>query len=144
MSTRVAVVEDDEDIAGLVRRHLERTGEYTVAAFGRGEEFLAEVRARMAVAPRLKVALVQPNLDQSLKNRRRDLVAYILGRLVPLTLEADREGADLVAWPIVRGHLQRSLEELKHRIETLPAVRSEAAAGKRRHHIGVPTKARRQ
>ena len=66
-----------------------------------GSLHLAAVRARMAAAPRLKVALVQPNLDQSLKNRRRDHVGYILGRLVPLTLEADREGADLVAWPEV-------------------------------------------
>ena len=52
--------------------------------------------------------------------------------------------ADLVAWPIVRGHLQRSLAELKHRIETLPAVRSEAAAGKRRHHTQGVAKARRR
>ena len=52
--------------------------------------------------------------------------------------------ADLVAWPIVRGHLQRSLEELKHRIETLPAVRSEPAASKRRHRTEGLTKARRQ
>jgi hypothetical protein len=33
--------------------------------------------------------------------------------------------ADLAAWPIVRGHLQRSLETLKHRVETRPPVRSE-------------------
>jgi len=34
--------------------------------------------------------------------------------------------ADLVAWPIVRGHLQRSLQELARRIETPPAARSAA------------------
>jgi len=35
--------------------------------------------------------------------------------------------ADLAAWPIVRGHLQRSLEELKRRVEMRPPVRSELA-----------------
>ena len=42
--------------------------------------------------------------------------------------------ADLVAWPIVRGHLQRSLQELKHRVERQPILRSEPAIGRRRHH----------
>jgi uncharacterized membrane protein len=51
--------------------------------------------------------------------------------------------ADLVAWPIVRGHLQRSLEELKHRVETRPTVRSEPAVGNRRHHIEGARKVRR-
>jgi apolipoprotein N-acyltransferase len=53
----------------------------------------------VAAAPTLTVALVQPNLDQGQKNRARDHVSYVLGRLVPLTQEADRQGADLVAWP---------------------------------------------
>lgn len=48
--------------------------------------------------------------------------------------------ADLVAWPIVRGHLQRSLEELKHRVETLPSVRSAPAVGKRRRHNAGTTR----
>jgi uncharacterized membrane protein len=48
--------------------------------------------------------------------------------------------ADLVAWPIVRGHLQRSLEELKQRVETRPTVRSEPAVDKRRHHAEGVTK----
>lgn len=42
--------------------------------------------------------------------------------------------ADLVAWPIVRGHLRRSLQELKHQVETRPILRSEPAVGRRRHH----------
>jgi DNA-binding response OmpR family regulator len=41
MSTRIFLVEDDPDIAGLVRRHLERSGGFAVSAFGRGDEFLA-------------------------------------------------------------------------------------------------------
>ena len=44
--------------------------------------------------------------------------------------------ADLVAWPIVRGHLQRSLEALKQRVETRPRPRSTTAVGKRRHATG--------
>ena len=51
--------------------------------------------------------------------------------------------ADLVAWPIVRGHLQRSLQELKHRVETWPTVRSESAVDRRRHYTGGLRKARR-
>lgn len=41
MSTRVYVVEDDPDIAALVRRQLERTGEFSVQVFGNGHDFLA-------------------------------------------------------------------------------------------------------
>ena len=52
--------------------------------------------------------------------------------------------ADLVAWPIVRGHLQRSLEKLKHRVEALPPLGSEPAVDKRRHRSERVTKARRQ
>ena len=51
---------------------------------------------------------------------------------------------DLVAWPIVRSHLQRSLEELKHRVETRPSVRSEPAVGKRRHQAERVTELRRR
>ncbi len=64
-----------------------------------GAARLSALRAEVAAAPTLKVALVQPNLDQGQKNRARDHVAYVLGRLLPGTLEADRQGADLVAWP---------------------------------------------
>jgi DNA-binding response OmpR family regulator len=41
MSTHVFVVEDDPDIAGMIRRHLERSGAFHVSVFGRGDEFLA-------------------------------------------------------------------------------------------------------
>jgi len=52
--------------------------------------------------------------------------------------------ADLVAWPIVRGHLQRSLQELARRVEQLPATRSAGAPGKRQHRTGRARTARRQ
>jgi len=64
-----------------------------------GHLHLARVRARMAAAPTVRVAVVQPNVSQDVKNAARDNADYILGRLVPLTVEADRAGADLVAWP---------------------------------------------
>ena len=69
------------------------------AVIAYGEVHLAEVRARAAAAPRLRVALVQGNVDQAVKNVGRSYGAFILGRYVPLTLEADRRGADLVMWP---------------------------------------------
>ena len=40
--------------------------------------------------------------------------------------------ADLIAWPIVRGHLQRSLQALAARLETLPEIRQVAGQGRRR------------
>ncbi|HEX8908279.1 MAG TPA: apolipoprotein N-acyltransferase [Anaeromyxobacteraceae bacterium] len=64
-----------------------------------GELHLAAVRARSAAARRLSVALVQGNVNQSVKNERMSYGAFILGRYLPLTLEADRRGVDLVAWP---------------------------------------------
>jgi apolipoprotein N-acyltransferase len=70
-----------------------------VAVIAGGAVRVASLRARMAAAPSIKVAVVQPNIDQSIKNKARDHRGWILSRLVPLTLEADRAGADLVAWP---------------------------------------------
>ena len=64
-----------------------------------GEVHLATVRARMAAAPELVVGLVQANVNQLLKNEASSHADYILGRLWPLTVQADRAGADLVAWP---------------------------------------------
>jgi apolipoprotein N-acyltransferase len=69
-----------------------------LAAAG-GAARIAWLRGRIAAAPRLAVALVQPNVDQAMKNDARTHAEEILGRLAPLTAEADRRGADLVAWP---------------------------------------------
>jgi len=41
MNVKLFLVEDDADIAGLVCRHLERTGDFEVATFATGREFLA-------------------------------------------------------------------------------------------------------
>lgn len=64
-----------------------------------GQLRLASVRRELEAAPRVKVGIVQPNVDQSVKNSARDHVDEILGRLVPQTLEAEAAGAELVVWP---------------------------------------------
>ena len=68
-------------------------------ALGYGELHLASIRAQLAAAPAIRVGVVQPNVDQSVRNTRLQHEGYILERLVAPTLEADRAGADLVAWP---------------------------------------------
>jgi len=83
----------------LPRRAIAAAAALLVAALAHGALRLRAVRARLAAAPSIRVGVVQPNVDQSVKNRARDHADYILSRLVPLTLEADRAGADLVAWP---------------------------------------------
>jgi uncharacterized membrane protein len=52
--------------------------------------------------------------------------------------------ADIIAWPIVRRQLQRSLRQLAQRVETLPAIRPAAVLGTRQRHIGRPRTTRRQ
>jgi apolipoprotein N-acyltransferase len=64
-----------------------------------GHARLASVRAEIAASPKVKVGIVQPNVDQSVKNSAREHAEQILGRLVPLTVEADAAGAELVVWP---------------------------------------------
>jgi apolipoprotein N-acyltransferase len=64
-----------------------------------GSYHLGATRRRVEAAPKLKVALVQGNIDQSVKNARQANAGFIIDRYVPLTLEADRRGVDLVAWP---------------------------------------------
>ncbi|BDG08275.1 apolipoprotein N-acyltransferase [Anaeromyxobacter paludicola] len=68
-------------------------------SLGWGAVHLRQVRAAAAAAPKLKVGLVQGNVNQSVKNEMRQHGSFILGRFLPLTAEADRRGADLVAWP---------------------------------------------
>jgi apolipoprotein N-acyltransferase len=85
--------------APLPRRGAAVAAALVAATLVHGYVRLASVRARAAAAPALTVGIVQPNVDQSVKNRARDRADWILGRLVPLTVDADRRGADLVAWP---------------------------------------------
>jgi apolipoprotein N-acyltransferase len=83
---------------GMARRH-----GLVVLIFGAiwavGASRVQSIEGAMAAAPRIKVGIVQPNIDQSVKNRARDHVEEILARLVPQTVEADAAGAELVVWP---------------------------------------------
>ncbi len=60
---------------------------------------LSAVRGEMAQAPWVKIGLVQANVSQEVKNQGPRYAEQIVGRMWPLTLEADRQGAVLVAWP---------------------------------------------
>lgn len=104
------------------RRALAVAGVLVAATVVHGELRLRAVAARAAAAPKLTVGIVQPNVDQSVKNEARDRAGYILSRLVPLTVEADRRGADLVAWP-----------EASYPLYVRPGTRSFAGPGS-----GVP------
>jgi DNA-binding response OmpR family regulator len=94
MSVRVFVVEDDPDIAQLVRRHLERSGEYQASVFGTGADFLAACEARV---PDLVV------LDLNLPDTDglalcRELRAWDATRTVPILMLTARAGeSDRVA-----------------------------------------------
>jgi apolipoprotein N-acyltransferase len=88
-----------------------------------GALHLRAVRARAEAAPAITVGVVQPNVDQSVKNRARDHRDHILARLVPPTQEADRAGADLVVWP-----------EAAYPLSVPPGTRSFAVPG-----AGLPT-----
>jgi DNA-binding response OmpR family regulator len=94
MSTRVFVVEDDGDIAGLVRRHLERTGDYHVELFGRGEDFLAACEGGLP-----DVVILDLNLpDTDGLTICRELRSWDATRTVPILMLTARAGeADRVA-----------------------------------------------
>ncbi len=64
-----------------------------------GTWHLSTVRREMAQAPWVKIGLVQANVSQEVKNQGPRHAEQIVGRMWPLTLEADRQGVALVAWP---------------------------------------------
>jgi apolipoprotein N-acyltransferase len=64
-----------------------------------GAWHLSGVRREMAQAPWVKIGVVQANVSQDVKNQGPRHAERIIGRMWPLTLEADRQGAALVAWP---------------------------------------------
>jgi apolipoprotein N-acyltransferase len=74
-------------------------GTALLATLAYGTWHLSTVRREMAQAPRVKIGLVQANVSQEVKNQGPRYAERIVGRMWPLTLEADRQGAALVAWP---------------------------------------------
>jgi apolipoprotein N-acyltransferase len=89
---------DPPGLRGGARRLVPAAGLLLLAVVA-GHARLASVRAEVAAAPKVRVGIVQPNVDQSVKNRARDHAEEIFRRLVPLTAEADAAGAELVVWP---------------------------------------------
>ena len=57
------------------------------------------VEAAMARAPTFRVAVVQGNIDQKLKNQQGSHASMVLGAYDPPTAAADDAGAQLVVWP---------------------------------------------
>ena len=92
---------------------------------GWGNWRLAQVRREMASAPWLKVGLVQANVSQMVKMEGRRNADRIIGRMWPLTLEADAQGAAFVAWPEAAWPwaLSPSLADLHAVAPALPVLR---------------------
>ncbi len=120
MSPQVFVVEDDQDIAAMVRRHLERSGTHAVSTFARGDEFLA---ACETATPDLVILdLNLPDTDGLVLCR--ELRGWEATRTVPIlmltarTAEADRvAGLDLGADDYLTKPF--SLRELASRVAAL-------------------------
>lgn len=120
MSTRVFVVEDDADIAAMVRRHLERSGAFSVSTFPRGDEFLAA--CELATPDLVILDLNLPDTDGLVLCR--ELRGWETTRTVPILMltaraaEADRvAGLDLGADDYLTKPF--SLRELASRVTAL-------------------------
>jgi DNA-binding response OmpR family regulator len=88
MTARVFVVEDDADIAALVRRQLERGGEFAITAFGTGVEFLAA--CERAVPDLVILDLSLPDTDGL--TLCRELRGWDTARTVPILMLTARAG----------------------------------------------------
>jgi apolipoprotein N-acyltransferase len=108
------------------RRALAAAAALVALALVHGEWRLRAVRARMAAAPAVKVGIVQPNVNQAVKNRAASEGRYILERLVPLTVDADEAGAGLVVWPEAAYpfHVPLGLRTLNVQGAGIPRLRS--------------------
>ena len=120
MSTRVFLVEDDADIAAMVRRHLERGGTFSVLTFARGDEFLAA--CELATPDLVILDLNLPDTDGLVLCR--ELRGWEATKTVPIlmltarTAEADRvTGLDLGADDYLTKPF--SLRELASRVSAL-------------------------
>ncbi len=88
MTARVSVVEDDPDIAAMVRRHLERVGGLAVTAFARGDEFLAA--CELATPDLVILDLNLPDTDGLVICR--ELRGWEATRTVPILMLTARAG----------------------------------------------------
>jgi len=76
------------------------------------------VEAQLANAPTVRVAVVQGNIDQKLKNQQGSHSQMVLSAYAPATQAADDAGADLIVWPEASFPLafQKSSESLPGRL----------------------------
>ncbi len=88
MSPRVFVVEDDADIAAMVRRHLERSGAHAVTTFARGDEFLTA--CELATPELVILDLNLPDTDGLVLCR--ELRGWEATRTVPILMLTARAG----------------------------------------------------
>lgn len=88
MSRRIFLVEDDPDIASLVRSRLERSGEFAVKAFAKGAEFLQACEAEIPDLVILDLAL--PDTDGL--TLCRELRSWETTRTVPILMLTARAG----------------------------------------------------
>ena len=133
---RVLVVEDEQDIAALIKHTLERSGDASVATVGRGDEAL---RAVAELTPDLVILdLNLPVLSGSdvcrLLRQRPATASIPIIMLTARTSEADRvSGLDLGADDYVTKPF--SLRELAARVRAVLRRRSGAPAQAARPHI---------
>lgn len=71
----------------------------TVGGHAYGYLRVKQIDAALAHAPTVKVAVVQGNIDQKIKNRHDSYTGFILKQYLPETFAADAENADLIIWP---------------------------------------------
>ncbi len=88
MSRRVFLVEDDPDIAQLVRSRLEKSGEFSVRVFGRGSEFLQAFEEELPDVVILDLAL--PDTDGL--TLCRELRSWDTTRTLPILMLTARSG----------------------------------------------------
>ncbi len=120
MSAEIYLVEDDGDIAAMVRRHLERSGDLRVTTFARGDAFLAA--CEQALPSLVILDLNLPDTDGL--TLCRELRAWEATATVPILMltarasEGDRvTGLDLGADDYLTKPF--SLRELAARVQAL-------------------------
>jgi DNA-binding response OmpR family regulator len=116
----IYLVEDDSDIASLIKRHLERGGDYSVATFGDGQSFLTACQERVPELVILDLSL--PDTDGL--TLCRELRAWETTSALPILMvtaragERDRvTGLDLGADDYITKPF--SLQELTARVRAL-------------------------
>jgi PAS domain S-box-containing protein len=119
MDTTVLVVEDEADIANLIRIHLEREG-YTVQIAGRGEEALRMAREIQPGLITLDILLPDMDgftlLEQLKKDSRTAHIPVIVVSIVPEREKGLRLGAvDYLGKPIDEERLIELVRRVLHR-----------------------------